>query len=60
VDGTSGTDGLEVTSERLPPPFEDGLLVVQDGHNSSPSAHQNFKLIPWREVRREIVPGGSR
>jgi 3-phytase len=60
VDGTSGTDGLEVTSERLPPPFDDGLLVVQDGHNSSPSAHQNFKLIPWREVRREIVPGGSR
>jgi 3-phytase len=54
VDGTSGTDGLEVTSERLPPPFDEGLLVVQDGRNSSPSAHQNFKLVPWREVRRAL------
>jgi 3-phytase len=54
VDGTSGTDGLEVTSERLPPPFDEGLLVVQDGRNSSPSARQNFKLIPWREVRRAL------
>jgi 3-phytase len=54
VDGTSGTDGLEVTSEPLPPPYEEGLLVVQDGRNSSPAARQNFKLVPWREVRRVL------
>jgi 3-phytase len=54
VDGTSGTDGLEVTSERLPPPYDEGLLVVQDGRNSSPAARQDFKLVAWREVRRAL------
>ena len=55
VDGTSGTDGLEVTSQRLPPPYEEGLLVVQDGFNTAPLARQNFKLIPWSEVR-QVLP----
>lgn len=56
VDGTSGTDGLEVTGQRLPSPYEEGLLVVQDGLNTAPLARQNFKLIPWREVR-QALPG---
>lgn len=54
VDGTSGTDGLEVTSQRLPPPYDEGLLVVQDGLNTAPLARQNFKLIPWQRVRRAL------
>ena len=54
VDGTSGTDGIEVTSQPLPPPYDEGLLVVQDGRNSSPAARQDFKLVPWREVRRAL------
>jgi 3-phytase len=54
VDGTSGTDGIEVTSQALPPPYDEGLLVVQDGRNSSPAARQDFKLVPWREVRRAL------
>jgi hypothetical protein len=36
---------------RLPSPYEEGLLVVQDGSNTRPRAPQNFKLVPWSEVR---------
>lgn len=54
VDGTSETDGLEVTSTELPEPYTEGLLVVQDGDNTLPRAPQNFKLVPWSEVRRAL------
>jgi len=54
VDGTSETDGLEVTSAVLPEPYSEGLLVVQDGDNTLPRAPQNFKLVPWSEVRRAL------
>lgn len=54
VDGVSETDGLEVTSIRLPAPYAEGLLVVQDGDNTLPRAPQNFKLVPWSEVRRAL------
>lgn len=57
VDGASSTDGLEVTSEALPPPYEQGLLVVQDGTNTAPRAPQNFKLVPWSEVQRAFNLG---
>jgi 3-phytase len=54
VDGTSETDGLEVTSYALPAPYQEGLLVLQDGHNTRPREPQNFKLVPWSEVRRAL------
>jgi 3-phytase len=54
IDGVSSTDGLEVTSQALPSPYEQGLLVVQDGANSAPRAPQNFKLVPWSEVQRAL------
>lgn len=57
VDGASSTDGLEVTSEALPSPYEQGLLVVQDGTNTAPRAPQNFKLVPWSEVQRALNLG---
>ena len=50
IDGVSETDGLEVTSAALGPGYPQGLLVVQDGRNLSPSARQNFKLVPWHTV----------
>jgi 3-phytase len=31
------------------------LLVVQDGSNTRPRAPQNFKLVPWSEVRRALA-----
>lgn len=52
IDGASETDGLEVTSANLGGAFESGLLVVQDGRNVMPDEPQNFKYVPWGEVRR--------
>ena len=50
VDGSSETDGLDVTSANLGAHFPAGLLVVQDGRNLMPSEGQNFKLVDWRAV----------
>lgn len=49
VDGTSSTDGLEVTNVNLGTDFPGGLLAVQDGSNK-PSGNQNFKLVDWRKI----------
>ena len=54
VDGVTSTDGLDATSQPFPAPFADGLLVVQDDRNTAPSDAQNFKLVPWSEVRRAL------
>jgi 3-phytase len=50
IDGSSETDGLEVTSANLGPAFPDGVLVVQDGRNITPEERQNFKLVPWERI----------
>lgn len=50
IDGSSETDGLEVTSLPLGPGFEGGALVAQDGRNILPSQTQNFKLVPWKDI----------
>lgn len=55
IDGTSETDGLEIVSVNLGEPYEEGMLVVQDGRNVLPAQHQNFKLVPWTAVRA-VVP----
>ncbi len=54
IDGTSETDGLEVTSADLGGIYSQGLLVVQDGHKRLPDGRQNFKLLPWAEVARAL------
>lgn len=51
IDGTTETDGLDVTSINLGPGFEEGMLVIQDGHNLMPEAPQNFKYVSWAELR---------
>lgn len=50
IDGSSETDGLDVTSAALGNRFPGGLLVVQDGRNLMPNAGQNFKLVHWQDV----------
>jgi 3-phytase len=50
IDGVSDTDGVVAISAALGGRFPQGLLVLQDGHNSLPEAHQNFKLVDWRAV----------
>jgi 3-phytase len=54
IDGTSETDGLELTSADLGGPYREGLLVVQDGRKRLPQGPQNFKLLPWRDVAEAL------
>lgn len=54
IDGTSETDGLDVTSARLGGPYAQGLLVVQDGHKRLPDGPQNFKLVAWEDVAKAL------
>lgn len=50
IDGTTDTDGIDVTSTSLGSAFPHGLFIVQDGKNTSPAAAQNFKLVPWERI----------
>ncbi|WP_323845516.1 phytase [Microbulbifer magnicolonia] len=54
VDGSSETDGLEVTSAALGADYPQGLLVVQDGRNRLPSGAQNFKLVSWADIAGKL------
>ena len=53
IDGTSDTDGIAVTSEKVGG-FDLGLFVAQDGENSLPDANQNFKLVSWHKISRAL------
>jgi 3-phytase len=50
VDGTSDTDGIDVTSTPLGSAFAHGVFIAQDGKNTAPRANQNFKLVPWERI----------
>jgi 3-phytase len=54
IDGTSETDGLEVTSADLSGNntgvWRLGMLVVQDGRKRMPVGRQNFKYVPWTAI----------
>ena len=54
IDGTSETDGLEVTSANLGGPWSQGMLVVQDGRKRMSEQAQNFKYIPWSDVAKAL------
>ncbi|WHS63212.1 phytase [Pseudomonas sp. G2-4] len=54
IDGASETDGLEVTSVNLGGPWNQGMLVVQDGRKRMPEQTQNFKFVPWAEVAKAL------
>jgi 3-phytase len=48
IDGTSDTDGIDVTTADLGGKFRHGMLVVQDGFNDK--GFQNFKYVPLEKV----------
>lgn len=50
IDGTSETDGLDVTSANLGGPYTSGMLVVQDGYKRLPDGPQNFKYVAWSDI----------
>ncbi|MFV8784280.1 phytase [Microbulbifer sp. SA54] len=54
LDGSSETDGLEVSSASFGSEYPQGLLVVQDGRNRMPSQTQNFKLVSWADIAETL------
>lgn len=46
IDGSSETDGLDLTVKSLGPAFPFGAIAIQDGRNRMPEAGQNLKLVP--------------
>ena len=50
IDGTSETDGLEVSATPLGAAFPQGVLIVQDGYKRLPDGAQNFKLVAWEDI----------
>ncbi|MDO3387279.1 phytase [Gilvimarinus sp. SDUM040013] len=54
IDAISETDGLEVTHRSLGKGLEYGAFIAQDGHNVMPEQPQNFKLVPWQDIAREL------
>jgi 3-phytase len=52
IDGTSGTDGIDLMPGDFGPAFPGGLMVAQDGDNKP--ATQNFKYVSWAAVRRAL------
>ena len=49
IDGVQETDGI-AASTFSSSAFPRGLLVVQDGVNTDPTAHQNFKLVELGQI----------
>lgn len=55
IDGSAETDGLAVT--HLPVGkgvWQQGMLVVQDGHNHLADANQAFKWLPWSSIVKQL------
>lgn len=58
IDGSSETDGLDLTVRSLGRGFEQGALIVQDGRNRMPEQGQNLKYVPWQAVL-DLLPKTS-
>jgi len=52
IDGTSETDGIDVTTAQLGSAFPHGVFVAQDGANNG---NQNFKLVPLQLIFPEAA-----
>lgn len=52
IDGTSETDGLDVSAVNFGGEFANGMLVVQDGYKRLPDGTQNFKYIAWKAIAK--------
>jgi len=59
IDGSSETDGLDLTVRTLGPGFEQGALIVQDGRNRMPEQGQNLKYVPWQAVL-DLLPSTTK
>ncbi|MHA4871790.1 phytase [Duganella sp. PWIR1] len=54
IDGTSETDGLEVSSANFGGVYGKGMLVIQDGYKRLPDGPQNFKYVAWEDIAKAL------
>lgn len=54
LDGSSHTDGLEISAANLGPDFPEGVFVVQDDEEDT--GGQNFKIVDLRGMRNQLTP----
>lgn len=55
IDASSETDGLAVTHLSVGTgAWQQGMLVVQDGHNHLPDNNQSFKWLPWHSIVEKL------
>lgn len=53
-DAVSETDGLAVSSANLGGPWQQGLVVVQDGRKRMPEGNQNYKYVSWAAIAKAL------
>lgn len=58
IDGTSETDGIDVTNLAMGDAFPNGFFIAQDGENYTDgvTGTQNFKLVPWENIANSFDP----
>jgi len=54
IDGTTATDGIEVTNVAMGSAFPMGMFVVQDGENTG--GNQNYKCVKWEDIAQAFAP----
>jgi 3-phytase len=56
IDGTTDTDGIDVSHLNLGPEYPRGVFICQDGNNETngKSDYQNFKLVGWEKIEEGI------
>ena len=54
IDGTSSTDGIDVTNVSLGSGFPQGMFVAHDGNDDA--AKTNLKLVPWQDIAAGPTP----
>ena len=58
LDGTEGTDGIDVCNLNLGDPFSKGMFIVQDDENTNEGSvkPQNFKGVSWEKIANLFDP----
>jgi 3-phytase len=58
IDGTTDTDGIDVTNRSLGEEYPFGMFVVQDGSNITDEEpdNQNFKMVRWEKIANLFDP----
>lgn len=56
IDGTTDTDGIDVTSVSFGDKYPNGFFVAQDYENlqGKDTLNQNFKIVDWRKIADKL------